>query len=149
MKRLDFIFITLIGLVAFLLGGKLIDSLGQTQIGFIDQPLTDLSAFEKRIEAQIQSGEDIYLLARQWEWSTELTLKEGKNYKLHIASGDIQHAFHLEKKATGHSIDILLQPGREYVVSLNNLTAGVYAIGCTQYCGIEHNKMRGKLIVLK
>jgi len=147
MKRFDFFALILIGMAAVFFGSELASSVEKTIPNLIVKDLRNLDAFEKKTEKQEVENTDQYLLARQWEWSGEITLQAGQEYNLHIASGDIQHGFHLEKAVTGRSVDILLQPGKVYILRLKVLTPGLYAIGCTQYCGIEHNKMRGRLIV--
>ncbi|MDV7338708.1 hypothetical protein RYZ26_03805 [Terasakiella sp. A23] len=147
MKRYDALFLTIIVVAAAIMGWKLVGSLSADQMGLEVRALTSLESFEDRAEKNKPDQKDIYLLARQWEWSSEITVQFGQEYVLHLATGDIQHAFHLPKEATGSSIDILIQPGREYLLKLPKMKPGAYAIGCTEYCGIEHNKMRSKLIV--
>ncbi|WP_135078247.1 hypothetical protein [Terasakiella sp. SH-1] len=149
MNKRDLAILSLIGLCALYMGVQLASSLKVENRDLYIRELSHVEEFENKLMTQKNVGTDIYLMARQWEWSSELTLQAGQTYRLHLATADIQHAFHLSKEATGQSIDILLQPGKEYIVALRNLREGVYAIGCTQYCGIEHNKMRGKLIVRK
>lgn len=149
MKRTDYIFLPLLCLFALFLGWKLFVSTLSDLSGVTVQPIDDIGAFINAAE-KIQPIEDqVYLLAQQWEWSGEITLQSGRDYILHLATADIQHGFHLPKEAMGQSIDILLQPNKKYQVILRNLKPGVYPIGCTEYCGIEHNKMRTKLIVLE
>ncbi len=149
MARHDFVFLSLIALVTLFLGYQLASGFGETQNKISHHGLQNWSDFNDKANRQSPDDEDLYLIARQWEWSPELELKAGKAYILHVASEDIQHAFHLEKGATGQSIDILLQPGTEYLIPLKIEKEGQYAIGCTQYCGIEHNKMRSRIIVRK
>ena len=162
MRKPDLFALFAIAAIAVFLGMKLAGSL-QFETASVDVILLqDFDDFEKRQAEFVKSGEvtqedekdivsstneDIYLEARQWEWYPHLELQSGREYRLHIASSDIQHSFHLEKGATGQMIDVLIQPGKEYVINLTNLKTGVYAIGCTEYCGIQHNKMRGILIV--
>jgi len=150
MKRLDLIILLGLAVVSVFFGGRLAQTVLSPQVQAQSRPLSDISAFEEKANIN-QTGQlkHVYLLAQQWEWIPELILQEGQTYILHVASADIQHAFHLEKAATGKSIDVLIQPGREYLIPLKDLKEGAYAIGCTQYCGIEHNKMRGRLIVRK
>ncbi|WP_417782528.1 hypothetical protein [Terasakiella pusilla] len=149
MKRSDYIFLPLICAIALFLGWKLLAATEKDLSGVIIQPIDDIGAFIAAAE-QIQPKEGgVYLLAQQWKWSGEITLQSGQDYILHLATADIQHGFHLPREAMGQSVDILLQPNKKYQVNLRNLKPGVYPIGCTEYCGIEHNKMRTKLIVLE
>ncbi|MDZ7670810.1 MAG: hypothetical protein U5Q16_15800 [Gammaproteobacteria bacterium] len=41
-------------------------------------------------------GEDIYLVARLWNWWPIFELEVGKSYRLHIMSMDWQHGFSLQ-----------------------------------------------------
>ncbi|WP_419796616.1 MAG: hypothetical protein ACNI26_09420 [Terasakiella sp.] len=149
MKRHDIVFLLSIAFVAVFFGYQLASTLGGTEDNVRQQPIKGWEAFNDKVQAQSITDDDLYLIARQWEWSPTLELKAGKTYLLHVASEDIQHAFHLEKGATGQSIDVLLQPGIEYLIPLKIEQEGQYAIGCTQYCGIEHNKMRSYIVVRK
>jgi len=159
MKKHDAVLLCGIACITIWLGMKLADSL-EPDVQNLE--IRNSLGFENRLAAFVSKGEvtqegdkdvvyseaqDLYLSAQQWEWYPDIEINAGREYRLHIASLDIQHSFHLEKDATGKPIDILIQPGKEYVIILKNMLSGVYAIGCTEYCGIEHNKMRGKLIV--
>jgi heme/copper-type cytochrome/quinol oxidase subunit 2 len=147
MSKREKLVITLIAICALAIGYRFAGSVNKTNHFVEIIPLTTFAEFEKRSQNQKRGQGDIFLTAQQWAWLPELTISSNRNYILHIATADIQHAFHLETGATGQSIDVLIQPGQEYLIKLQNLKPGVFAIGCTQYCGIEHNKMRGKLIV--
>jgi len=149
MKRHDFVFLSLIALVALFFGYQLVSGFGVSEYNVTHRTIENWTDFNDKANKQSHDDDDLYLIARQWEWSPALELKAGKAYFLHLASEDIQHAFHLEKAATGQSIDVLLHPGTEYIIPLKIEQEGQYAIGCTQYCGIEHNKMRGHIIVRK
>ncbi len=149
MKKFDLLALSGIAAIALFLGVNLSLSAGGKMQDLRVSDLADLSEFEQKISNQKPQDYDQYILAKQWSWGEELHLIENRKYIIHIASSDIQHAFHLEKKALGKSVDILLQPGKIYHIAAQNIGVGVYAIGCTQYCGIEHNKMRGKIIVDK
>jgi len=149
MKRLDLIILLGVAVASLYLGGRLTQTVLNPEIQAQSRPLPDLTVFEEKATSQTAAAPHVYLMAQQWQWTPELILQEGQAYVLHVASADIQHAFHLEKAATGKSIDVLIQPGREYLIPLKDLKEGAYAIGCTQYCGIEHNKMRSRLIVRK
>ncbi|NVJ93653.1 MAG: hypothetical protein HWE34_18450 [Methylocystaceae bacterium] len=147
MNRREKITIIIIAIFALAFGYRFAGSVNNANPIVETIPLTTFAEFENKSQNQKKGQGDLYLTAQQWAWLPELTIHSNQDYTLHIATADIQHAFHLEADAMGHSIDVLIQPGREYLIKLRNLKPGVFAIGCTQYCGIEHNKMRGKLIV--
>lgn len=162
MKRLDLFILCFIGVAALFLGGKLANSIGQkTQHGY-PLALDNFATFDHKLFDMMQAGErykegdkdvvyttakHIYMSAEQWQWYPDIEVSANSDYILHIATRDIQHSFHLEGSATGEMIDVLIQPNIEYQIILKDLKPGVHAIGCTEYCGIAHNKMRGKLSV--
>ncbi len=162
MKKIDLLGLLAIAIVSLFFGVKLMGSLQGDSFNVVVKDLPDFTEFEKRQEAFLahsvvteEDGKDLafseqtelYVRAEQWQWYPSLEIQSGREYRLKIASSDIQHSFYLEKGAMDQKVDVLIQPGKEYVISLKNLNPGVYAIGCTEYCGIQHNKMRGVLIV--
>jgi len=149
MQKRDYLALFLIAVCALFFGYKLAQGLGDSGHVATSTAGVDWDVFTQKMEQQSADDHDLYLIAQQWEWTPQLELKAGVQYRLHIASRDIQHGFHLEKSATGMPIDILLQPERVYILPLKIEQEGQYAIGCTQYCGIAHNKMRGYLVVRK
>ena len=162
MKRVEVFVLFLIAISALFFAIKLLNSIGEKSQDVEIYHLQNFASFNQNIIKMIEEGEldeggekDIiftkssilYMRAEQWQWYPDLEVIANKNYVLHIASQDIQHSFYLEKAATGRAIDILIQPGKEYHILLQGLKPGVYSIGCNEYCGIGHNKMRGKLVV--
>lgn len=150
-------FIVLIASSLFM-GWSLFFAPERTQASIILRPLNDFDSFQRRYASfregnpldgaeVIAQDEDVYMLARQWEWTPALVLEAGKTYRLHLATEDIQHGFHLQKDALGEPVDVLIQPGWEYVIEINSLNHGTYFIGCSEYCGLEHNKMRTHLTI--
>jgi cytochrome c oxidase subunit 2 len=88
---------------------------------------------------------DVYLSARRWSWYPSLELEVGKTYRLHVASVDIQHGLHLEIDGAHR----LLPPGVVRVIELTPGKSGRFAIVCSDFCGVQHNKMSGFMTVAK
>jgi cytochrome c oxidase subunit 2 len=88
---------------------------------------------------------DVFLSARRWSWYPVLELEVGKTYRLHVASADIQHGLHLEIDGAHR----LLLPGTVRVIELTPSKAGRFAIVCSDFCGIQHNKMSGFMSVVE
>ncbi len=91
------------------------------------------------------AGEDIYLLARLWQWWPILELEKGQSYRLHLSSTDWQHGFSLQPE----NINLQVHPGYEMVVTVTPDKAGTYAIICYEFCGIGHHTMLGRLYVVE
>ncbi|MBI3359843.1 MAG: cytochrome C oxidase subunit II, partial [Chloroflexi bacterium] len=43
-----------------------------------------------------QPGTDIYLVAKQWQWTPILELENNKTYTLHVSSLDVQHGLSIQ-----------------------------------------------------
>lgn len=89
------------------------------------------------------AGEDVYLLARLWEWWPILELKKDQSYRIHLSSLDWGHGFSLQPVG----INIQVQPGYEHVITMTPTTTGEFGIICNEYCGIGHHTMTGRIRV--
>ena len=89
------------------------------------------------------AGEDVFLLARLWEWWPILELKRGQSYRLHLSSADWQHGFSLQPT----NINIQVHPGYEHIINLTPTEVGEFGIACNEYCGIGHHTMTGRIRV--
>jgi cytochrome c oxidase subunit 2 len=89
------------------------------------------------------AGEDVYLLARLWEWWPILELKKDQSYRIHISSLDWQHGFSLQPT----NINLSVHPGYEHVINLTPTETGEFGIVCNEYCGIGHHMMTGRIRV--
>lgn len=115
--------------------------------------------YMKKVEAYVQQGkvgeekgfpvvaakpgEDVYLLARMWQWYPVLKLQKGETYRLHLSSIDLVHGFSLFPL----NLNFMVLPGYEYVLTVTPTEKGdVYAV-CNEFCGIGHHQMVGKIIV--
>lgn len=91
------------------------------------------------------AGEDVYVLARLWEWWPILELKKGQSYRVHLSSADWQHGFSLQPT----NINIQVHPGYEHVITLTPTETGEFGIICNEYCGIGHHQMTGRIRVVE
>jgi len=88
-------------------------------------------------------GADIYLLARMWNWSSVLKLKNNTEYTLHLSAADVNHGFSLFPI----NVNIQVVPGYDYALRVTPNSAGEFRIICNEFCGIGHHMMIGKVIV--
>jgi len=91
------------------------------------------------------AGEDVYLLARLWEWWPIIELKKDQSYRFHLSSADWQHGFSLQPV----NINISVHPGYEQIVTITPTEAGEFGIACNEYCGIGHHVMTGRIRVVE
>jgi cytochrome c oxidase subunit 2 len=97
---------------------------------------------------------EIYVVARQWMWKmqhlggqreiNELHVPVGRPVKLTMTSEDVIHSFFVP--AFRVHMDVL--PGRYTTLWFHPTKAGRYHLFCSQYCGTNHAKMIGEIVVL-
>ena len=86
---------------------------------------------------------DVYIAAERWRFRPVLELQAGQSYRLHVASQDILHGVVI----AGH--EALLVPGRAALLTLTPVGPGPISLVCSEYCGLEHNKMRSLMTVVE
>ena len=86
---------------------------------------------------------DIYLTAQRFRFFPALELEKGRTYRLHVAAIDSVHGFTFPLAQA----DLLLVPGSATVVALTPGVIGCYAMQCSEYCGLGHNRMKGWVLV--
>lgn len=84
---------------------------------------------------------DVYVTATRWSFAPALELVAGQSYRLHVASRDSLHGLVIDGRET------LLLPGTASVLTLTPAAPGRIALQCSEYCGLEHNKMRSWITV--
>jgi cytochrome c oxidase subunit II len=97
---------------------------------------------------------EVYVVARQWMWKmqhmggqreiNELHVPVGRPVKITMTSQDVIHSFFLP--AFRIHMDVL--PGRYTTIWFNATKPGRYHLFCSQYCGTNHAKMIGEVIVM-
>ena len=97
---------------------------------------------------------DINVMARQFSYEFKypdghttvdlLRLPVGKPVKLIMTSQDVLHGFFLPDFRLKQDV----VPGQYSYLYLPPDKEGTYDIFCTQYCGVGHSTMRGKLVVM-
>lgn len=112
------------------------------------QEMVDKYTVRTETEANIPvvhppAGEDVYLVARLWQWWPILELEKGKTYRFHISSLDWMHGFSLQPE----NINLQILPGYDMVLKVTPDKAGTFSIMCNEFCGIGHHTMLGKIYV--
>jgi len=79
---------------------------------------------------------DVYVTAERWRFSPILQLAPSQRYRIHVASRDVLHGVVVAGQ------EALLVPGHEAVLTLTTPAEGRFTMVCSEYCGLEHNKMR-------
>ncbi len=99
-------------------------------------------------------AEDILVVGKQWMWKlqhpggqreiNELHVPLGRNIRLVMTSEDVIHSFFVPEFRS--KMDVL--PGRYTFLWFNATEVGTFHLLCAQFCGTEHSRMRGKVIVM-
>ncbi len=96
----------------------------------------------------------IVVTAKQWMWQFTypdgrdtndiLTVPVDRDVKLLMTSRDVIHSFYVPQFRVKH--DVL--PGRFVATWFRATVPGTYDIFCAEYCGVNHSRMRGQVVVL-
>ena len=96
---------------------------------------------------------EIKVVARQWMWKLqhptgrreidELHIPTGRPVRLTMISEDVIHSFYVP--AFRIKQDVL--PGRYTTAWFQAETPGTYHLFCAEYCGTNHSRMKGRVVV--
>jgi cytochrome c oxidase subunit 2 len=99
-------------------------------------------------------AQQYYVVGKQWMWKVEhpsgkreineLHVPRGQAVKLKMTSEDVIHSFYIP--AMRVKTDVI--PGKYTTLWFNADTIGTYHLFCSQYCGAEHSRMVGRVIVM-
>jgi cytochrome c oxidase subunit 2 len=97
---------------------------------------------------------EIYVLGKQWMWKmahpsgrreiNELHVPIGRPIKLTMTSEDVIHSFFVP--AFRMKMDVI--PGRYTTAWFEATMLGEFRLFCSEYCGTNHSKMGGKVVVM-
>ena len=97
---------------------------------------------------------EIYVVGKQWMWYTqhsegraeinELHVPLGQPIKLTMTSQDVIHSFFIPAFRVKQDA----QPGRYTETWFTATIPGRYQLLCTEYCGAQHSKMWGEVVVM-
>lgn len=100
-------------------------------------------------------ADEYFVVGRQWMWKVqhpdgtseinEVHAPVGRPIKLTMTSEDVIHSFYVP--AFRIKSDVI--PGRYTTVWFEADKPGEYHLFCTEYCGTEHSKMIGRVVILE
>ena len=92
----------------------------------------------------LPSGPEIQLTAEKYDFKPDtVTVKKGARLKLVITAVDHDHGF----KIDAFHINEKLPKGQAVTVEFIADQVGEFPFQCSQFCGLGHKKMKGKLVV--
>jgi len=97
---------------------------------------------------------EIYVVAKRWMWKMEhpggqreidaLHVPVDKTIRLVMASEDVIHSFFVPAFRVKHDV----VPGTLETLWFKADKIGTYFLACTQFCGLQHATMQGKVVVM-
>jgi cytochrome c oxidase subunit II len=98
---------------------------------------------------------EVYVVAKQWMWKlehadgrreiNELHVPKGQAVKLIMTSQDAIHSFFMPEFRIKR--DVL--PGRYTLLWFKPTRTGTFHLFCAEYCGTDHSRMHGGIIVME
>lgn len=98
---------------------------------------------------------NLYVVGKQWMWKiqhptgqreiNQLHVPVGQPVKLTMTSEDVIHSFFIP--AFRMKMDVV--PGRYTTTWFEATKAGEYHLFCTEYCGTNHSRMIGRVVVME
>jgi cytochrome c oxidase subunit 2 len=98
---------------------------------------------------------EVYVVGKQWMWKMEhpggqreidaLHVPVDKTVRLVLASQDVVHSFFIPAFRIKHDV----VPGQYETVWFKATKTGAYQIECSEFCGTEHARMRGEVVVME
>lgn len=98
---------------------------------------------------------EIQAIGKQWMWKfqhpdgqreiNELHVPLGQTVKVTLTSQDVIHSFYVPAFRVKHDV----VPGRYATAWFNANQVGTYHLFCAEYCGTDHSRMRGQVVVME
>jgi cytochrome c oxidase subunit 2 len=102
-----------------------------------------------------QGAEEIYVVGKQWMWKAqhsngrreidELHIPVGRAVKVTLASQDVIHSFFIPAFRVKQDA----VPGQYRTMWFQPTKPGEYHMFCAEYCGTDHSKMIGRVVVME
>jgi cytochrome c oxidase subunit 2 len=110
---------------------------------FLDQAIPPIGA------------EEVYVVGKQWMWKVqhpngrreinELHVPVGRPVKLTLSAQDVIHSFFIPSFRVKQDA----VPGRYTTMWFQPSKAGEYLLFCAEYCGTDHSRMIGRVVVME
>ncbi len=120
----------------------------ETRTKFILLVVLLATLFVPRAVAQtsttVTETHEIQMTAKKYQFSPNpITVKKGEHVKLVITALDRNHGF----KLSAYKIKQELKKGQPTTIEFVADQAGTFPFECSDFCGIGHPRMKGKLVV--
>ncbi|PZF92784.1 cytochrome c oxidase subunit II [Micromonospora deserti] len=113
-----------------------------------------IDAMRHRDHPDASQATVVQVIGHQWWWevryperdvvtANEVHVPAGRPVRLELTTADVIHSFWVP--ALAGKIDLV--PGRSNTLSINTDRPGVYEGRCAEFCGLQHAKMRFRVVV--
>ena len=102
-----------------------------------------------------ENAMEVYVVGKQWMWKiqhlegqreiNELHVPVGRPVKLMMTSEDVIHSFFVPAFRVKQDV----VPGRYTTLWFEATKAGKYHLFCAEYCGTQHSRMIGRVVVME
>lgn len=87
---------------------------------------------------------DLVMVAQAWAYTPqEVTVPKGSKVNLRVTSRDVVHGLRIPHT----NVNAMIIPGQVTEVTVDFDDEGLYSMICHEYCGIQHHRMGGRIIV--
>jgi cytochrome c oxidase subunit 2 len=87
---------------------------------------------------------EAHVLAKTWSFNPrEITVPKGSTVTFYVTSQDVLHGFKLQDT----NMNVMVLPGQVSSLTITFDKPGEYPYICTEFCGLGHAAMFGKVIV--
>ncbi len=106
--------------------------------------LIGLAAAGSGLAQEAAPAHEIQVSAKKYQFDPNvITVKKGEHVKLVITAQDRDHGFKLE----AFNINQKLKKGVPTTIEFTADKAGTFPFKCSEFCGMGHGKMKGKIVV--
>jgi cytochrome c oxidase subunit 2 len=102
----------------------------------------------------VEDAMPIFVVGKQWMWRVQHTngrreigevhIPVGRAVKIVLTTEDVIHSFYVPAFRVKQDA----VPGRYTAVTFTPTTAGEFALHCAEYCGTDHARMGGRIVVM-
>jgi cytochrome c oxidase subunit 2 len=111
-------------------------------LGFLSFPFAESGPPAERVI--LPDTVTVTMTAKKYEFSPSvITVKQGQQVKLEVTAIDRSHGLAIKD----YNVDADLEKGKPVTVEFVADKPGEFTFKCSDYCGLGHGKMKGKLVV--
>jgi len=89
---------------------------------------------------------EVHMVAKMWAFDPpEVRLPPGADVDLYLSALDVTHGMYIEHT----NVNLMAVPGAVNAARVRFDREGTYGVICHEYCGVGHQNMMGKIVIVK